>query len=150
MAESKLYKFMDDFRWEDVPVRKYKSDPGGGKADPPTGGWSDVTRHTITGHNDEQTAFHLRYFEVAPGGYTSHEKHRQEHVVIGARGVGRVIVGNNLYTLTPNDILYISSETPHQFRNESDEPFGFFCIVDAERDKPKAEKRKSKHEMGRE
>ena len=134
MAESRLYKFTDDFRWGDVPERAYGDDPA-------EGGWADVTRHTITGHNDEQTAFYLRYFEVAPGGYTSHEKHKHEHVVIGARGVGSVMVGSILHDLAPNDVLYISSETPHQFRNESDEPFGFFCIVDAKRDKPKAESR---------
>ena len=69
------------------------------------------------------------------GGYTSHEKHRHEHVIIGARGEGSVIVGDSLHNLIPNDVLYISSETPHQFRNESEKPFGFFCIVDAVRDR---------------
>ena len=35
---------------------------------------------------------------------------------------------------------YVSPDDPHQFRNPEDatEPFGFLCIVNAERDRPQA------------
>jgi len=34
-------------------------------------------------------------------------------------------------------VVYIAPGDPHQFRNdEGDEPFGFLCIVNAERDRP--------------
>jgi hypothetical protein len=35
------------------------------------------------------------------------------------------------------DTLYIAPEAPHQLSNPFREPFGFFCIVNAKRDKPK-------------
>ena len=36
------------------------------------------------------------------------------------------------------DIVYVAPDDPHQFRNADDagEPFGFLCIVNAERDRP--------------
>jgi hypothetical protein len=35
-------------------------------------------------------------------------------------------------------VVYIAPNDPHQFRNpeEAGEPFGFLCIVNAERDRP--------------
>jgi quercetin dioxygenase-like cupin family protein len=38
------------------------------------------------------------------------------------------------------DVVYVAPNDPHQFRNAEDatEPFGFLCIVNAERDTPLA------------
>jgi oxalate decarboxylase/phosphoglucose isomerase-like protein (cupin superfamily) len=36
------------------------------------------------------------------------------------------------------DHVYVPSNAPHQFVNSGDEPFGFLCIVDTERDRPRA------------
>ena len=36
------------------------------------------------------------------------------------------------------DTVYVAPWTPHQFLAGDDGPFGFFCIVDAERDRPQA------------
>ena len=41
-------------------------------------------------------------------------------------------------TLAPMDVACIGPLEAHQLRNESDEPFGFFCIVDHDRDRPAA------------
>ncbi len=38
--------------------------------------------------------------------------------------------------LKPFDIAHVSPLDVHQLKNESSEPFGFFCIVDHERDRP--------------
>ena len=34
------------------------------------------------------------------------------------------------------DVAYVAPLEPHQLRNETDRPFGFFCIVDRLRDRP--------------
>jgi ribulose-bisphosphate carboxylase large chain len=34
------------------------------------------------------------------------------------------------------DVAYVAPNEPHQFRARGDEPFGFFCVVDADRDRP--------------
>jgi mannose-6-phosphate isomerase-like protein (cupin superfamily) len=133
--KSKLYKYKGNFSWKGIKIEKYKK----------TGrGWSDIVRQTLIGNHGETTKFHLRYFEIAPGGYSSFEMHRHEHVVIGIRGKGLCIVRNRrsagvgkTYDIGFLDMLYIEPGAPHQLRNTFSEPFGFFCIVNAKRDRPK-------------
>jgi quercetin dioxygenase-like cupin family protein len=120
------------FRWAGVDEKAYKFSLGDRRGM----GWKDVTRHTI-GHPDDLGAdFELRYFELEPGGYSSVEKHAHVHLVITVRGAGRALVGDALVDLAPLDALYIPALTPHRWLNEGEEPFGFLCTVDAERDRP--------------
>lgn len=120
------------FRWDGVDEQAYKFSLG----DERGMGWKDVTRHTI-GHPDDLGAdFELRYFELEPGGYSSVEKHAHVHLVVAVRGAGRALVGDAVVDLAPLDALYIPSLTPHRWLNEADEPFGFLCTVDADRDPP--------------
>jgi quercetin dioxygenase-like cupin family protein len=58
-------------------------------------------------------------------------------VVVVLRGRGRVRFGGTEHDLGYGDTVYVAPQEPHQFRNRSaDEPFGFLCIVDAQRDRP--------------
>lgn len=119
------------FTWEGVPPQAYKPIRGTDLA------WEGVTRHTLIGSAGEPARFHLRYFEVAPGGYSSLERHRHVHAVVVVRGRGVVRVGAERYEVRPLDVVYVPPGTPHQFLNpDPQEPFGFFCPVDAERDAP--------------
>ena len=95
-----------------------------------------MVRHTLIGARGENTDFHLRYFEVAPGGMTSLEQHEHEHVVVCIRGEGICRVRRKDYALGFMDVIYIPPGAIHQLKNTGKEPFGFFCIVDAERDRP--------------
>jgi quercetin dioxygenase-like cupin family protein len=127
-----------DFNWEGVEVKQYKDERNT---------WLNVSRRVIVGKSGENTKFHVRYFEIAPGGYSTLEKHRHEHVVICVRGKGLAIAGDDVYEMNFMDVIYIGSNVPHQFINQSDEPFGFICIVDAKRDKPKLLKRSEIFEL---
>ena len=60
------------------------------------------------------------------------------HIVIGARGRGVLVLMDRRETLAPMDVACIGPLETHQLRNESSEPFGFFCIVDHDRDRPMA------------
>ena len=120
------------FRWEGIPEREYKFQEGTGAGL----GWRDVVRCTLLRGVPESAAFSVRYFEVAPGGYTSLERHRHVHAVVVVRGRGRVVLGHRVYPLRPLDFVYVPPDTPHQFVCEGEEPFGFLCVVDAERDAP--------------
>jgi quercetin dioxygenase-like cupin family protein len=82
------------------------------------------------------TRFETRYFELGPGGYTTHEVHKHEHVVVVLRGHGRVLLDGEWSEIGPGDAVRVVSGTPHQFRNDRDEPFGILCIVDRDRDRP--------------
>lgn len=83
--------------------------------------------------------FDVRYFEIEPGGYTSEEKHVHTHAIIGVRGHGILSLGDERIDVAPNDIAYVPPLAVHQLRNETEDTlFGFYCIVDHERDAPRA------------
>jgi quercetin dioxygenase-like cupin family protein len=115
----------------DVADTAYKGDEASG--------FAQIIRREIIGRPDgAPAAFHLRHFEVAPGGYSSHEAHQHIHAVIVESGRGRVIIDGETREVGPGDVVYIGPQVPHQFICPPDaaSPLGFFCIVDAERDRP--------------
>ncbi len=119
-----------DFAWDGVPVQPYKKE---------THSWKHVARHWLIGDGGETTNFHVRYLEIGPGGHTTFEVHRHEHVIVPLRGAGELQLGDAaVQPLLHGDCAYIAPEDPHQLRNVSDsEPFGFLDIVNAERDRAK-------------
>lgn len=119
-----IHRFAD-YSWTETDQTEYKDEPGT---------WMSVTRRVLGPKLG--AGFEVRYFEVAPGGYTSYERHRHEHCVMVVRGSGKVRLGNEWNALGPLDVVTVAPEMPHQFRNDSDEPFGIVCIVDRDRDRP--------------
>lgn len=113
--------------WEGVPLQDYKA---------AAAHHCGVLRSVLVGDLGEQTRFHVRYFEIAPGGFTTLEHHRHEHVVLVMRGAGRARLGETELDLVFGDLLYIAPHEVHQLTNPTAEPFGFLCMVDAERDSP--------------
>ncbi|HKD68827.1 MAG TPA: cupin domain-containing protein [Candidatus Binataceae bacterium] len=126
-----LRRFHRKFRWDHTALEPYKIKAHSG------GEFAGASRQVLVGRHGERVGFHLRYFELRPGGYTSLERHRHSHVVVGLRGRGVVQVGERNYTLGPLDAIYIGPQQPHQLRAVGRSPFGFFCIVNARRDKPR-------------
>lgn len=126
---SKVIRHGGNFEWEGVPLEAYKST---------TETWKGITRRELIGKRGESPRFHVRYFELEPGGYSTLEKHEHEHAVIPLRGHGEVQFGCLIYRVGFGDVVYVAPNDPHQFRNpdDADEPFGFLCIVNAERDRP--------------
>jgi quercetin dioxygenase-like cupin family protein len=117
--------------WQGVPITDYKA---------PADHHCGVSRAVLAGETGEQTAFDVRYFEVAPGGHTTLEHHIHEHVVVVFRGRGEVRLGDAVHALGFGDAVYVAPDEVHQLRNTSaDEPFGFFCMVDTRRDRPVVE-----------
>ncbi|HMK56539.1 MAG TPA: cupin domain-containing protein [Dissulfurispiraceae bacterium] len=124
----RIYRHAGGCRWRGVATERYKKKGGG---------WSDIARNVLIGNCGESTRFHLRYFEIASGGYSSLESHRHEHVVVCIKGKGKVRLGGRSQVIRFLDTVYIAPNTIHQLSNPYEEPFGFFCIVNAKRDKPK-------------
>ncbi len=124
----RLLKFSSDFQWQSRPSSPYK--------DASDDSFKGVRRIELIGKYGEKTNTDLRYFEIEPGGYSSREHHQHTHVVIGARGQGVLLIGNERMILSKDDVAWIEPQEVHQLRNETNEPFGFYCIVDHERDRP--------------
>lgn len=125
---SKLFRHKGNFEWTNVEATQYKADDGS---------WMGVSRRVFVGERGESPLFHTRYFEVAEGGHTTLEQHMHEHVVIVMRGQGVAIVGKRRVQLNFGDVLYTAPDEVHQLSNSGSEPFGFVCIVNGERDRPR-------------
>jgi mannose-6-phosphate isomerase-like protein (cupin superfamily) len=115
-----------DYRWEGVERLPYKEDE--------RARFKSVSRQVL--FSDPDLAGELRYFEVAPGGFTSLERHEHMHGVLVLRGRGKCLVGTEVRAVEPHDLVTVPAWTWHQFRATADEPLGFLCMVDAGRDKP--------------
>ncbi len=126
MSQDTLRRHDGEFHWQDVEVLAYKQH---GEAP-----FKDVTRQVL--FEDPQLNCQWRYFEVAPGGHTTLERHQHVHAVMVVRGRGRVLVGNDIFELAEHDLVKVPALTWHQFRAPDDEPLGFLCLVNAERDRP--------------
>jgi mannose-6-phosphate isomerase-like protein (cupin superfamily) len=115
-----------DFRWEGVEMRPYKEDE--------RALYKTITRQVL--FSDPRMAGELRYFEVAPGGFSTLERHEHMHAVLILRGRGQCLVGDEVKALETRDLVTVPPMTWHQFRATAGEPLGFLCMVDAQRDKP--------------
>ena len=125
---SAFYRHKGDMAWCGVRDEPYKTEEGA---------WSGIVRRVLVGGRGESAKFHVRYFEIAAGGNSSLERHRHEHVVICVKGEGIVRTGKTKKRMAFMDTVYIAPDTPHQLLNPSERPFGFLCIVNARRDRPK-------------
>lgn len=114
--------------WQGVPMKEYK---------PAADHHCGVIRSVLVGERGERTAYQLRYFEIAPGGFTTLEHHEHEHTVVVLRGQGEIRLGETLHPIEFGDTVYVAPHEVHQLKNRSnEEPFGFLCLVDTQRDRP--------------
>ena len=113
-----------ELRWQDVPVRAYG---------PENSGAERATRQILVGTNEKSPNFHMRYFAVQPGGHTSLDQHAHEHGVYVLHGRAGLLVDEEQHELRAGDVVYIPGNEVHQFFTLGEEPFGFLCVVPAQR-----------------
>lgn len=121
-----LIRHSGGYKWEDIPVLAYKEEGDYFKS---------ITRQVLL-DGVEELPCQLRYFEVAPGGYSTLEHHQHVHFVVIFRGEGDALLGDRVVHVQEKDVIQIPSLTWHQFRATGNVPLGFLCLVKVERDKP--------------
>jgi S-methyl-1-thioxylulose 5-phosphate methylthiotransferase len=124
--ETEIYRRAKGYRWEGVEELPYKED---GRAL-----FKSITRQVLFA--DPQLDGELRYFEMAPGGFSTLERHEHMHAVLILRGRGHCLVGEEVRVVETRDLVTVPAMTWHQFRATQGEPLGFLCMVNAARDKP--------------
>jgi quercetin dioxygenase-like cupin family protein len=124
--KSRFRDFLAGFRWQGVDRLAYKEE---GSAP-----FKDITRQVLFA--DPALGCELRYFEMAAGGYSTLERHEHVHAVMIFRGRGHCLVGDEVREVETGDLVTIPPLTWHQFHATKGEPFGFLCMVNAERDRP--------------
>jgi quercetin dioxygenase-like cupin family protein len=113
-----------ELRWHDVSVRAYG---------PENSGADKATRQILIGAEENSPNFHMRYFAVQPGGYTSLDQHSHEHGVYVLHGCACLRLCDDEHELNAGDVVYIPGNEVHQFFTLGQEPFGFLCVVPARR-----------------
>lgn len=113
-----------ELRWQSIPVRAYG---------PENSGADHATRQVLIGTDENSPHFHMRYFAVQPGGHTSLDQHAHDHGVYVLHGRARLRLNDEEYEIGMGDVIYIPGNEIHQFFTLGDEPFGFLCVVPAQR-----------------
>ncbi len=121
-----IHRKAKGYRWEGVEELPYKED---GRAL-----FKSITRQVL--FSDPALTGELRYFEMAPGGFSTLERHQHMHAVLILRGRGHCLVGEEVKAIETRDLVTVPAMTWHQFRATRGEPLGFLCMVNAARDKP--------------
>jgi mannose-6-phosphate isomerase-like protein (cupin superfamily) len=121
-----VHRKAKNYRWEGVEELPYKEDA--------RALFKSITRQVLFSHPELQGE--LRYFEVAPGGFSTLERHEHMHAVLILRGCGHCLVGDEVKPVELRDLITVPAMTWHQFRATASEPLGFLCMVNAARDKP--------------
>ena len=125
-SQPPVHRKAKGYRWDGVAVQPYKEDT--------RALFKSVTRQVLFA--DPQQGSELRYFEVAPGGFSSLERHEHTHNVLILRGCGHCLVGSEVREVATHDLIAVPPMTWHQFRATGKVPLGFLCMVNAARDKP--------------
>jgi mannose-6-phosphate isomerase-like protein (cupin superfamily) len=125
-CEQAVHRKARGYRWEGVEERPYKDDD--------RALFKSITRQVLFSHPEMRGE--LRYFEVAPGGFSTLERHEHMHAVLVLRGRGHCLVGDEVKPIEIRDLITIPALTWHQFRATTAKPLGFLCMVNAVRDKP--------------
>jgi len=83
--------------------------------------------------NDGAKVFHMRHFEIAPGGFTPHHEHAWEHEIFILTGNGAAVGPSGEKPFRPGDVLFIPGGEKHQMKNTSTAPVEFLCLIPAPR-----------------
>jgi quercetin dioxygenase-like cupin family protein len=93
-----------------------------------------VRMRMLVGPEEGAQVFHMRQFEVQPGGHTPHHAHDYEHEVLILKGTGLVKSEAGERACGPGDVVWVPPNEKHQFRNTGAEPLEFICLIPAPRD----------------
>ena len=87
-----------------------------------------TTRQVLIG-SDEGPNFAMRKFILQPGGSMPMHTNTVEHEQYVLRGEAEVAIGDKLYHLKKDDVVFIPKGVPHSYKVLSNEPFEFLCLI---------------------
>lgn len=87
-----------------------------------------VTRKVLISP-EEAPNFAMRCFEIQPGGSMPNHTNLVEHEQFVLNGIAKIGIGEEVFEVKKDDIVYIPAEIPHWYKNIGDEPFRFLCLV---------------------
>ena len=88
----------------------------------------------LIGPNEHAPNFHMRHFEIEPGGNTPDHAHDFEHEIIILKGSGTAKTTDGDRPFQAGDIIYVPPNEPHSFVNTAQTPCEFICLIPAPED----------------
>lgn len=79
--------------------------------------------------DDGAPHFAMRLIEVREDGHTPWHAHEWEHEVFILKGSGKLVTEKEEKSLKEGDIVFVSPQTRHQFKNSGQEELRFLCMV---------------------
>lgn len=78
---------------------------------------------------EEAPHFAMRRFIIEPGGEMPNHTNTVEHEQFVLGGRARIGIGEDIFEVKKNDIVFIPARVPHWYKTLGDEPFEFLCMV---------------------
>lgn len=97
-------------------------------------GSSGARMRMLVGPQDGARNFHMRHFEVAPGGFTPQHQHDYEHEILILKGQGVAHSEQGERRFAAGDVIWVPPNETHQFRNSGSTPLEFICLIPAPQD----------------
>ena len=95
-----------------------------------TTAYKGISKQILMGPKDGSEEIIMRLFTVEPRGATPYHNHGFPHLVKVESGKGIVIDKNGgEHEISAGNLVYVTDNEVHGFKNASDEPFSFICIV---------------------
>jgi quercetin dioxygenase-like cupin family protein len=73
--------------------------------------------------------FSMRFFEMQPAGHSPLHTHPWEHEVFILEGEGALFDGEKETKFKAGDVVFVTPNERHQFKNKSDKILKFLCVV---------------------
>ncbi len=123
-----IHKYQGDwdkvFKWEDSRSRLYQNQVT-----------NQVSETWMIGKKEGARNFAFRYYQIEAGGHSRKEQHAHDHGIMILQGSGKVLLGDEKFSISRGDVIYIPPDEIHQITNPTDEPLGFLCVIPASREK---------------
>jgi len=88
-----------------------------------------LRKRVLLDESDGAPHFAMRRFELAAGASVPRHTNELEHEQYVLAGEYVVGIGDREHAVSPGDALLIPAGVEHWYRNESDEPGSFICVV---------------------
>ena len=89
-----------------------------------------VTVRWLIGPDSDAPTFHMRQFEISPGGHTPKHSHAWEHECYILEGQGKVhCATRGQRPVKAGDVVYVRPGEEHQFVNDHWSKLTFLCLI---------------------
>ena len=82
----------------------------------------------------EAPHFAMRRFIIEPGGEMPNHTNTVEHEQLVLKGRAQLGIGDSIFEVKKDDVVFIPANLPHWYKTLGDEPFEFLCMVPNQED----------------